>query len=359
MENAMKRIITYSLAIGILSSGLLAPVANAQAASLTKAEVLVQRAEKEATALKWQISFEHTKSIKKPDMHVFNSTKNAYLAAQKEIAAISDSAKRTELEKKLEDSTGVHYKRSMGYIDAITSGNKIQKLSNNLQQEYRKNPTSQATETAYNALAEEIRKQGKLLYKVYGKSTREAFITQYKVSAEQMLINAKSAKIAKNLISNLDQAIQKKTTKDTILNELFLTLEALKDDTMYYQLFDEYSKVIRKDTTFVAQEKEFKTYFEKMNQLMNKKDTAGVFALYSKEFPDYDYLKEDIQSSFSKHHSTFELVNAFVYTIIGDYAYVEVEDIATTGTKKEAILNVYLLKKENKEWKIVDIFNSN
>lgn len=95
----MKKVITYSLALGIFSSVILAPVANVQAASLTKAEALVQRAEKEATALKWQISIEHTQSIKTPDMKVFNSTKSAYLTAQKEISSISDPAKRAELEK--------------------------------------------------------------------------------------------------------------------------------------------------------------------------------------------------------------------------------------------------------------------
>lgn len=352
----MKKVITYSLALGIFSSVILAPVANVQAASLTKAEALVQRAEKEATALKWQISIEHTQSIKTPDMKVFNSTKSAYQAAQKEIFSISDSAKRAELEKKLEETAGIHYKRSMGYVDAITSGNKIQKLANTLQQEYRKDPSSKLTETAYHALSEEIRKQGKLLYRVYGKSTREAFIAQYKSPAEQMLLNVKSAKLAKGLITKLDQAIQKKTKQDSILNELFLTLESIKDDTMYYRLFEEYSKVMRKDINFVAQEKDFKIYFGQMNQLINKKDVTGVFSLYGKDFPDYEFLKEDIQTSFNENDTKFELVNVYVYSIISGYAYVEVEDLATTGNKKESILNVYLLKKENKEWKIVDIF---
>ena len=355
----MKKIISYSLAIGIFSSALFTPVANIHAASLTKAETLVQRAQKEATALKWQISFEHTKSIKTPDMRVFNSTKSAYLVAQKEIAAINDSAKRVELEKRLEETVGSHYKRSMGYVDAITSGNKIQKLSDTLELEYRKDPSSKLTETAYRALSEEIKKQGKLLYKVYGKSTREAFISKYKSPAEQMLLNVKSAKTATGLINDLDQAIQKKAKqqeKDSILNQLFLSLEALKDDSMYYQLFDEYSKIIRKDSNFLSQEKELTAYFEHMNQLINKKDIAGVFALYSEEFPDYQYLKEDIQGSFNENDTKFELLNAYVYTIISDYAYVEVEDLATTGNKKESILNVYLLKKESKEWRIVDIF---
>lgn len=352
----MKKIITYSLAVGILSSVLLAPMANVQAAPLTKAESLVQRAEKEATALKWQISIEHTKTIKKPNMQVFNATKSAYLEAQKEISSISDATKRAELEKKLEETVGIHYKRSMGYVDAITSGNKIQKLSNTLQQAYRKDPSSKETETAYHALSEEIRKQGKLLYKVYGKSTREAFIAQYKSPAEQTILNVKSAKLAKGLITKLEQAIQKKTKQDSILNELFLTLESIKDDTMYYRLFEEYSKVMRKDLNFVAQEKDFKIYFGQMNQLINKKDVTGVFSLYGKDFPDYEYLKEDIQTSFTENDTKFELVNVYVYSIISGYAYVEVEDLAITGNKKEAILNVYLLKKENKEWKIVDIF---
>lgn len=355
----MKKIITYSLAAGILSSALLAPIANVQAAPLTKAETLVQRAEKEAKALKWQISIEHTKTIQKPNMQVFNATKSSYLAAQKEISSINDSVKRAELEKKLEETVGIHYKRSMGYVDAITSGNKIQKLSNTLQQEYRKDPSSKLTDTAFHALSEEIRKQGKLLYKVYGKSTRDAFISQYKRPADQMLVNVKSAKTAKGLIGTLDQAIQKKMKQDAILNELFLTLESLKDDTMYYQLFEEYSKVIRKDLNFVAQEKDFKNYFDKMNQLINKKDVAGVFALYGKEFPDYEFLKEDIQSTFNEHDTKFELLNVYVYSIISDYAYVEVEDLANTRNKKETILNVYLLKKENKGWKIVDIFTPN
>ncbi|MER2010574.1 MAG: hypothetical protein ABS939_24380, partial [Psychrobacillus sp.] len=182
------------------------------------------------------------------------------------------------------------------------------------------------------------------------------FIAQYKSPAEQMLLNVKSAKLAKGLITKLDQAIQKKTKQDSILNELFLTLESIKDDTMYYRLFEEYSKVMRKDINFVAQEKDFNIYFGQMNQLINKKDVTGVFSLYGKDFPDYEFLKEDIQTSFNENDTKFELLNVYVYSIISGYAYVEVEDLATTGNKKESILNVYLLKKENKEWKIVDIF---
>ena len=354
----MKKIISYSLAVGIFSSVVITPFGSTLAAS-PKVESLISTAEKHAGVLKWEISYEQTKAIKKPDMKVFNATKSSYLQAQKEISKASGPEKK-ELEKRLEENVGVHYKRTMGYIDAITSGNKIFALTKQFEQQYAENPVADSTEKTYHELSAEIRKQAKLLYKVYGKSTRDAFLSKYKAPAELVLDNAKYTVTAKNDLRKLNTLVSQQANAIVInkqLNQLFDSLDQIVEDEIYYSLFDQYIAIIRKDPSFIAQEKELKEFFVKANDLWNNENVEGIFNLYSTEYPYYDTLKNDIQDTFAELNLRYELLNVETYSIINDYAYVEVTELLKVDSKSEEITSFYLMKKENNEWKYADFID--
>ncbi|TQR21335.1 hypothetical protein [Psychrobacillus vulpis] len=356
----MKKIISYSLALGIFSSAILTPYTTASAASLSKAESLVNAAEKHAGVLKWQISYENTHAIKTPDMKVFNNTKSAYLQAQKEISTLKSSDKQ-KLEKRLAENVGIHYERTMGYIDALTSGNKISALTQKFEQQYAEDPIGDATEKSYHELTAEIRKQAKLLYKVYGKSTRDAFLSTYKAPAETVLSDAKYTISAKGDLRKLDKLVSQKANQSLVekqVDQLFTSFDMIIEDEIYYTLYDEYSLIIRKDASFIQQEKELNQFFAKTNELINSENVDGVFNQYSSEYPNYENLKEEIKNVFNEVDLKFEFVHSHVYSIIYGYAYVEVTDTITEGTESDTVTTVYLLKKENNEWKYIDIFES-
>lgn len=353
----MKRSMLYSFAVLIFSFAIMVP---AYAETLSKAESSVEIAEKYAGELKWQISFENTKAIKMPDMKLFNATKLAYLQAKKEISLASISEKQ-KLEKRLEENVGIHYERTMGYIDAVTSGKKIAALTQKFQQQYAEAPIADSTEKTYHELSAEIRKQAKLLYKVYGKTTRDAFLQTYKAPAEKELNNAKYTMSAKGDLTKLHSLIEQKADKKAIekqVNQLFDSLDIILEDDIYYGLFDEYSLIIRKDTNFADQEKELKNFFATAIELINKEDVDGVFDLYSDEYPEYEYLKEDIKSVFDQFNLKFELLDVHVYSIINGYAYVEVTEKMSEGSDSDIYVSFYLMKKENNVWKYADIFDS-
>lgn len=355
----MKKIISYSLAFGIISSTFFIPFTTTSAATLSKAETAVKAAEDYAGALKWQISYENTKAIKTPDMKIFNETKSAYLQAQKEVSSAS-GAEKQKLEKRLSDNVGLHYDRTMGYIDAITSGNKIVALTKTFKQQYAEDPTSDIAEKSYHALSAEIRKQAKLLYKVYGKTTRDAFLATYKAPAEILLNGAKYTISAKGDLNKLDALIAKKATPAAIekqVSQLFDSLDMIVEDDIYYVLFDKYGVVIRKDANFAQQEKEIKQFFITANDLYNSENVDGSFELYDPEFPDYDFVKEQMKEAFAEFDLKFEFVDLNVYSIVDGYAYVEATDKVKEGTDSETVTNVYLLKKVDGKWKYSDVFD--
>ena len=106
-------------------------------------------------------------------MNLYNTTKNASHLAYQAFKTLATQEK-AKLTIRMENNVDIHLNRSMAYIDAITSGKKITVKTDNLYEAYQLNPLSDQTEKAYHDLSSEIRKQAILLYRVYGKSTRNA-----------------------------------------------------------------------------------------------------------------------------------------------------------------------------------------
>lgn len=357
----MKKLLSVVLATGIVAASTLSPFANVEAASITKAESLVKIAEQHAGALKWQISYELTKEIKYPDMKIFNLTKDAYLNAKKEIANVSVKDK-VKLEKRLEDNVGIHYSRAMGYIDAITSGKKIVDKANQFNSLYVANPTSDVTVRSYHELSSEIRKQALLLYRVYGKSTRGAILSQYKTPGEKALQSAKYVITAKMHLDELDEMITKNAdlrTVETHVAEFFDLLDVIEDEVIISDLYDAYHVSIKKDSNFIAQEKEIIEFFKKANEYANTEDLEGMFGLYSEEYPDYANLKNEIESTFKDFDVKYETLGLEVQYIVDGTALV-IQDEKSIIDQTEELENtyVYLLKKDaSGDWKYYDILD--
>ncbi|MDI2586856.1 hypothetical protein OR571_06980 [Psychrobacillus sp. NEAU-3TGS] len=354
----MKKLLSIVLATGIAGASVFTPYTNAEAASISKAEALVKAAEQHAGALKWQISVELTKEIKYPDMKIFNLTKDAYLNAKKEIANVSAKDK-AKLEKRLEDNAGIHYTRAMGYIDAITSGKKIVDKANQLNKLYAANPTSDVTEKSYHELSSEIRKQAILLYRVYGKSTRDAILTKYKTPGEKALESSKYVITAKMELDKLDNLITKKADQKTVEAQVstFLdSLDAIEDDAIISDLYSAYYDSIREDENFIAQEKEITEFFKKATEYANEEKLEETLSLYSKDFPGYASLKESLEETFKDYNVRYQTLGLEVQYIIDNTAAV-VHDQKTIFNTTDSLehTTIYLLEKDKDgNWRFLD-----
>lgn len=172
------------LSILLLLSVHFLPVGSASAAlSYTQTNSLVTKAEKLAGALKWQISVDYNKNLAMPDMALFNQTKDAYNKAQTAVSALKDSRKAS-LQQRLDTNVKIHITRAIAYIDALNGGKKLETLTNELRYLMKDEIYTLTMDDLYHELSFQIRKQATLLYRVYGKSTREAILAKYKVPAE-------------------------------------------------------------------------------------------------------------------------------------------------------------------------------
>jgi N-acetylmuramoyl-L-alanine amidase len=212
------------------------------AMSSQEAKKQVELAESKATALKWQISVEYTKTIKYPDMKIYDATKAAKVKAQNAVNSLPASSVKKELQSRITNNVQLHLVRARGYIDAITSGKKISQKKTALENYYSQNPASDSSENAYHAMSAEIRKQAVLLYRVYGQSTRTAILNTYKAPAETIKRKTMNAITVKMKIDDLFAARSKGQTSlvnslTTEINQL-LSLLPSKEKTIFTNLMN-------------------------------------------------------------------------------------------------------------------------
>lgn len=147
----------------------------------SNAEKLVVKAEKLAGSLKWQVSYEYRKKafpkneLDYPNMKLFNEVKAALKAAREEVKKLKGK-EREVFEARLSQNVQVYVDRAISYIDAVSAGKKIEAKTNTLRQLISSNIINAKTETAYHDLTKEIRRQSPVFSKVYGVSTRSAFL---------------------------------------------------------------------------------------------------------------------------------------------------------------------------------------
>ncbi|EDL64895.1 surface layer (S-layer) glycoprotein [Bacillus sp. SG-1] len=172
----------------LIVMNLIVPAYKAEATvSVSYEEGLVKTAEYNANILRKQISYEYNKALSVPNMPLFNQTKDSYTKAYSAVTALKSSTTKTQLLNRLSSNVKLHIDRAVAYIDALNAGKKIETLTKELR--YLKNEEIYmlpVTSEYYHKLSSEIRKQAVLLYRVYGKSTRDAILKKYKLPAEEI-----------------------------------------------------------------------------------------------------------------------------------------------------------------------------
>jgi SbsC C-terminal domain len=235
MKKALLSLLSFAIVLALFAGGN-----SASAATYTEAEKLVKTAEGYAGTLKWEISYENTKTIKYPNMKVYNQTKDALQKAQTAVNSLSSGTKKTALQTRLNDNVKLHLTRAAAYIDAITAGEKIKTKQIALKENLTEGYFDETTEELYHSLSFEIRKQAILLYRVYGKSTRDAILAKYKAPAETV---RNEASIPVTILMDLNKAEAASTTADreaaftSAINWLSKVDNDSYYDSLYYELF--------------------------------------------------------------------------------------------------------------------------
>lgn len=148
----------------------------------TQAEELIKTAESYAGSLKWESSYDYRVSkytnnpVSQIDMKLYNNTKNAINAAK----ANTNVYLYSDLEERLNVLNDI-YLRTQAYIDAINSGEKMLVQYQNYQSFKKQDATSEKTTKAYNELVKLSNKTNTMIYRVYGKSTREAMLDKFSI----------------------------------------------------------------------------------------------------------------------------------------------------------------------------------
>lgn len=198
---------------------------------------LVQDAKNKGTVLKWAISIEGSGDGKTRPWKEYNNAKDAY---QKAINAINKSkpSNSSQLITTLEKDVYLHIERAMHYIDAITAGEKITEQKTRMQNLINKNVINDEVESAYHLLSAEIRKQGILLDRVYGKSTRDLIRSNYKHSAENVLNSIKYSVTVKMKINEMEEALKAGKTQEgtSLYHEVKALLPSVEKDSFATQL---------------------------------------------------------------------------------------------------------------------------
>ncbi|WP_059173490.1 hypothetical protein [Bacillus sp. FJAT-27445] len=236
----MKKLANFAIAAALTATFILSPIQTGKAnAATSKAEEYVNQAVYWAGALKWQISIEYKKDVSYPDMKVFNATKDNILKAKSEFNTLP-ADQRTQLEAKLRDKAEIHYTRAIAYIDAISSGKKLKAQAELFTSSYNAHPSTDETEKAYHDLTYRIKHTANQLYKVYGSTTREAILKEYKLPAESARNAASNTITAKMAIdqfrttaiesrtSELQASVEEKINKVTDTNTRLLLLHKLQ-----------------------------------------------------------------------------------------------------------------------------------
>ncbi|MGB2872383.1 hypothetical protein [Psychrobacillus psychrotolerans] len=179
-----KKYLYLSIVITIIASTITIP----QVSATNNIKQLVTDAQNAGTILKWAISKEGSADFKTRPFEQYNTTKETIAAAEKVAGGLSNS-EQLSAQAKLVDPK-IQVKRAQAYIDAITSSEKIYKLTTSLQ-----NAINSAdlisVEAAYHIATAEYRKQVKLLDRVYGQSTRDSIRDQVKPSMEKLIADVK------------------------------------------------------------------------------------------------------------------------------------------------------------------------
>ncbi len=226
-----KKAIKIAASTAVAASAFVAAAPAQQADAATNVNQLIADAQNAGTVLKWAISVEGTADYKTEPWTEYNNAKNALKKAEAAIAKLSTSEKLAAQAKLVDPKVSIS--RAGAYIDAITSGKKI--LDKNAAFEAAvKSGDLDKVESAYHVVTEEFRKQTILNYRVYGQSTRDEILKEYKLPIEKtvrefasevtvhMLTKAAAADVK---AGKVEDAAKKLTEAQALLDAETLTWE--------------------------------------------------------------------------------------------------------------------------------------
>ncbi|MBE4907098.1 hypothetical protein IMZ08_03375 [Bacillus luteolus] len=349
-----KQIIVLSSMLLFLFTLAFLPVDTAEA-SVTAVEKLVKQAEANGAKLKKEISVEYTKGVKIPDQKLYNATKDSLHKAMAEVNKLSASQKQA-YEKRLKDNVEVHYIRAQAYIDAMVSGNKIVAKTNQFNALYADNPLTDQTEAAYHALTSEIRKQAKLLYRVYGKSTREAILAKYKGPAEKAKNDSALVISAKMTLDKLITLVETDANEASITKQLELLdgfLNKIKNQLVVSAINDLLSEYF-----FTEEEMAVFELIERNVDVFNNEDVDGYMADLASDYPNLAQTKATIEGTFAMYDLLAELFEIDILEITEDTASVRIvlqtTSLVESDFKDNVVEFVQVVKKENGKWVLTD-----
>lgn len=227
-----KKAIKIAASTAVAASALVAAAPAQQADAATNVDQLVQDAQNAGTVLKWAISVEGSADGKTAPWSQYNATKNAVAKAEAAIAGLGTSEKLKYEARLVEPKTQV--KRAQAYIDAITSGEKIVAKNEAFKAAVASGDLDKV-EAAYHVVTEEFRKQTILNYRVYGQSTRQLILDQFKTPieksvrdyAEEVTVHMLAKGAAADIKANkLDDASKKIAEAQALLDDNVLTWES-------------------------------------------------------------------------------------------------------------------------------------
>ncbi|WP_231689709.1 hypothetical protein [Bacillus sp. FJAT-27245] len=214
-----------------------------QAEAASTAESLVVKAEANKVILIRATSVDYNANPAVQPWTEYNKAKKDYAAAKAAVAK-APAKEREKLNARL-DIVKMWIDRTAAYIDAISSGRKLAALQSQLNSSLDKADFVKATAT-YHTLSYEIKKQAKILYKVYGQSTRQAILEAYKLPAEKAKADALYPISIYIEIGRLGTALEAgdETSARKFHDNIVAWFEELEDEDTAYALLEYYIETV-------------------------------------------------------------------------------------------------------------------
>ncbi|OMF59340.1 hypothetical protein BK139_13130 [Paenibacillus sp. FSL R5-0490] len=278
--------ITSAAAVAGLAAGN--PV---QAEASITADQHVEKAEKLAGALKWEVSYEYRKAANPkhaadyPDMKLFNETKAALREAEKAVKEVKGKDKEL-LEARLNQHVRVYFDRAVKYIDAVSAGKKITAKAEVLENYLVNHQIDDAAEKAYHDLSLEIKRRSPFIYKAYGKTTRDALLDTYQQKAYEIKESALYPISLKMEMDRLDSALKNKDTDQVIYHTS--RIDKLFKDGTKLDLLDKKSKLYTKlKTNYESYQEKIKAFVSIIESHSTNADQPTTAGGNSKEVKTY------------------------------------------------------------------------
>lgn len=239
---------TFSKAVKLIATTSIAATSLVainpfQAEAATSAESLVVKAESNIVLIKRAISADYNADAVTQPWTEYNKAKTDYNAAKAAVSKLSGTQK-TKLSARL-DTVKLWIDRTAVYIDSISSGKKLLTAQATMEKHLQAGNMVEATK-AYHALSYEIKKQAAYLYKVYGQSTRQAILAEYKLPAEAAKAKAIYPVSIHLEIGKLALAIEKED--NVAVNKSFELIgkwfDFIEDENVFNALYDQLVEVV-------------------------------------------------------------------------------------------------------------------